>query len=513
MDTWRERNMKIAVDILPIRPDGSAGGATGFALELIKGFASRQGIQVVVLCGDWNIKYLKGCLPKNVQFCQVAGQSRSTGIRIIDRIINRIKMKMQKKSVLAQNKIDILYCPFSAATYGEKGIPTVSTILDIQHEYYPQFFEPAELNHRRKFYQDIVKSAERVICISDYTKKTFCEKYGFPESKAQTVYIAIQNRFLKEDDTVLDRLDIRGRKYIAYPANFWEHKNHKLLLTSFGMYHAQDKDMKLVLTGNTLEQREYYEALLKALNLSEHVVITGYVNDDELHSILKNAKGLIYPSLFEGFGIPVVEAMHLHKLIACSNLTSLPEIGCGEIYYFNPKKPDDILKAICYLADNEMTEEILLKYEEKLQEYKTDKMVDNYLKIFEETIEKREEYIFHEEVAGIYEDGWSSGQCVIQLKNRVGGCLKMRVVLPQFVGMKEKIILRNNNSAKWFTMNPGDSLEITEKVHNDYTTISFRISKTWSPKAILKSEDKRNLGVLVESLMLEIDNQAINLRN
>lgn len=89
----------------------------------------------------------------------------------------------------------------------------------------------------------------------------------------------------------------------------------------------------------------------------------------------------------------------------------------------------------------------------------------------------------------------------------------MRVVLPQFVGMKEKIILRNNNSAKWFTMNPGDSLEITEKVHNDYTTISFRISKTWSPKAILKSEDKRNLGVLVESLMLEIDNQAINLRN
>lgn len=505
--------MKIAVDVLSIRSDGSAGGATGFALELIKGLASRQGIQVVVLCGDWNIKYLKECLPKNIQFIQVTGRGWNIGIGIIDHIIDRIRSKLRKKSVLAQNKIDILYCPFSAATYREKGIPTVSTILDIQHEYYPQFFEPTELIHRRRFYQNIVKKVERVVCISDYTKKSFCEKYGFPESKAQTVYIAIQNRFQEEDDTVLDRLNIRGHVYITYPANFWEHKNHKLLLTAFGMYHAKDKEMKLVLTGNPLEQKKYFEALIKALDLTEHVIITGYVNDDELHSILKNAKGLIYPSLFEGFGIPVVEAMYLHKLVACSNLTSLPEIGCDEIYYFNPKKPDDILKAICYLADNDITDTILSKYEKKLQEYNIDKMVDNYLRIFKETIEKKEEYIFHEEVTGIYEDGWSEDQCIIQLKNRVGGCLKIRILLPQFVGMKEKIILRNNDNAKWFTMNPGDSLDLAEKVDNENTTISFHVSKTWSPKAILKSEDARSLGVLVESLILETDNEVINLKN
>lgn len=386
--------MKIAVDVLSIRPDGSAGGATGFALELIKGFAAKQDIQVVVLCGDWNIEYLKECLPKNVRFCQVAGQSRYTGISIVDRIINWLNSKLQKKSILVRNKVDILYCPFSAATYEEKGIPTVSTILDIQHEYYPQFFEPEEMNHRRKFYLDIAKKVERVVCISDYTKKTFCEKYNFPEDKAQTVYIAIQNRFKEEDNTILDRLNIRGYTYITYPANFWEHKNHKLLLTAFGMYHVQDKDMKLVLTGNPLEQRKYFEDLLKAIGISENVIITGYLNNAELYSILKNAKGLIYPSLFEGFGIPIVEAMHLHKLIACSNLTSLPEIGCDEIYYFNPKRPDDIFEAICFLANNDMTEAMLLKYEEKLQEYKADKMIDSYIEIFEEVIKKwKNEYI------------------------------------------------------------------------------------------------------------------------
>ena len=177
--------MKIAVDVSSVRTDGSAGGATGFALELIKGFASRQGIQVMVLCGDWNIKYLKECLPKNVQFCQVMGERQGTGIRILDRVVNHLRFKLRKKQLLARNGVDILYCPFSAATYKENGIPTVSTILDIQHEYYPQFFEPQELAHRRKFYQDIVKKVERVVCISDYTRDTFCEKYSFPIEQVQ----------------------------------------------------------------------------------------------------------------------------------------------------------------------------------------------------------------------------------------------------------------------------------------------------------------------------------------
>ena len=505
--------MKIAVDVSSVRTDGSAGGATGFALELIKGFASRQGIQVMVLCGDWNIKYLKECLPKNVQFCQVMGERQGTGIRILDRVVNHLRFKLRKKQLLARNGVDILYCPFSAATYKENGIPTVSTILDIQHEYYPQFFEPQELAHRRKFYQDIVKKVERVVCISDYTRDTFCEKYSFPIERAETVYIAIQNRFKKEDDSILDKLCIRGLRYIVYPANFWEHKNHKLLLNAFAMYANQHKEMKLVLTGNPLQQKEYYEALMEAMKISERVVITGYVNDQELYSILKNAEGMIYPSLFEGFGIPVVEAMHLHKLIACSNLTSLPEIGCEAIYYFDPKKPDEIFRGICYLADNHVTDEMIRKYDEKLHEYESDKMVDAYLKVFEETIERKEDFVFQEEVKGIYPDGWSESQVMIQLKGKKGGILRIRISLPQFVDFKEKIIVRNNENAKWYTLNPGDLIDIEEKIKDDSAVISFHVSKTWTPKAMLNTEDERNLGVMVESLVLEIDGQVTDLKN
>lgn len=505
--------MKIAVDVLSIRPDGSAGGATGFALELIRGLASRQEVQVLVLCADWNIKYLKANLPKNIQFYQVMGEYCLTGVAGIDKVINWIKQRLQSKSVLSKNGIDILYCPFSAATYKEKGIPTVSTILDIQHEYYPQFFEPQELVHRRKFYQDIVKRVERVTCISDYTKKTFCEKYGFPIERAQTIYIAIQNRFSGENETILDRLDVRNQQYIVYPANFWEHKNHKLLLNAFAMYVHQNKDLKLVLTGNPLEQTEYYKSLLKAMNISEYVVITGYVTNEELYSILKNAKGLIYPSLFEGFGIPVVEAMHLHKLIACSNLTSLPEIGCDAICYFNPKKPDEILRGIYYLAENSVTNEIIREYDEKLKDYETDKMVEAYLKVFQNTINCKEDLVFQEEVTGIYPDGWSGSEVTVQLKNKIGGKVRIAISLPDFIRAKEKITLNHNGMVRQIVMQPGETIELEEKINNNCCAISISVNKLWSPKAVLKSEDARELGVMVNELTLEINGDLIDLKN
>lgn len=506
--------MKIAVDLLSIRPDGSAGGATGFALELINGFASKQNIRVMVLCADWNVKFLRNFLPKNVQLYQVIGKHNITGIVIIDKVLNRIRQKMQSKSILSANGVDILYCPFSAATYKEKGIPTVSTILDIQHEYYPQFFVPQELAHRRKFYQDIVKKVERVVCISDYTRDTFCEKYSFPIERTKTIYIAIQNRFSKEDDRILDRLNIRGQKYIVYPANFWEHKNHKLLLNAFAMYVCENKDLKLVLTGNPLENATYYADVIKAMGIEEYVAITGYITDEELYSILKNSKGLIYPSLFEGFGIPVVEAMHLYKLIACSNLTSLPEIGCDEIHYFNPKKPDEILRGIGFLAENEMTDSIIEKYNEKLKDYESNKMVEAYLKVFEDVLEKKEAFIFQEEVAGIYLDGWSGDEIFIQLKNRIGEKLRMKITMPEFTRLKEKIVIRNNEKAQWITLNPGDSYNLEEEIKDNCSTITLRMSKLWSPENILKSEDKRQLGILVESLTLESSSgEVINLKD
>ena len=506
--------MKIAVDVLSIRKDGSAGGASGFALELIKGFASRQGIQVVVLCADWNIELLKDVLPENVQFCQVIGERKITGVSRIDRRINGLFRTVRSGNLLLKQDVDILFCPFSAVTFAEKGIPTVSTILDIQHEFYPQFFAPQELQHRRSFYRDIVKKAECITCISDYTKKTFCDKYQYPEERAKTIYIAIQNRFNGEDESVLDKLGIREQAYIVYPANFWEHKNHKMLLNAFAMYAYEHRDLKLVLTGNPLEQSDYYNDLIKALNIDDLTVITGYVSSEELYSILKNAKGLIYPSLFEGFGIPVVEAMQLNKLIACSDLTSLPEIGCEAIHYFNPKKADEIVGGISFLAESEMSDEIIREYQNKLKDYENDKMIDEYLNLFKNVLSQAAEYVFREEISGIYPDGWSMKEIVIAQVNEQGGRVIARLSLPRFVHRRVNVIVNHNGEERKMTLWPGKCILIEEDIIREEDQLSITFSKTWSPQKALRNDDAREIGAMVECLtFINKNGQEIDLRS
>ena len=82
--------MRIAVDVLPIRPDGSAGGAAGFATELITGLSKRSGVEVLVLCGEWNRTYLQQILPSSVKLIQMAGDRTYTKIAAVDRLIQKI---------------------------------------------------------------------------------------------------------------------------------------------------------------------------------------------------------------------------------------------------------------------------------------------------------------------------------------------------------------------------------------------------------------------------------------
>ncbi len=495
--------MRIAVDVLPIRPDGSAGGAAGFATELITGLSKRSGVEVLVLCGEWNRTYLQHILPSSVKLIQMAGDRTYTKIAAVDRLIQKIMRRFGTNGKLKSCRTDILYCPFGAAVFREQGIPVVSTILDIQHEYYPQFFDAKELEHRRKFYRDIVNCVERVACISDYTKETFCQTYGYDPKRADTIYIAIQNRFQKKDDGIRNRLRLEKNSYILYPANFWEHKNHKLLLNAFSMYAAHHKNAVLVLTGNPLEQKQYFEQLLDRLQIREQVVITGYLTQEELYGILDGAKGLIFPSLFEGFGIPVVEAMHLHKRIACSNLTSLPEIGCGSMRYFNPKKPDEIYDGIAYLYETEMTDDMIREYDEKLKTYETEKMVDAYLELFEKTIADTGSHLFRESLSGIYADGWSAQQVELFVRGKKDSTLEIQLTYPSFAGKRIKIAYQENEYKKSYTASAGKKLVIREKIRQDQACIRLTLPKTWTPAAKINSEDQRRLGVLVHELVVE----------
>lgn len=495
--------MRIAVDLTPIRPDGSAGGVTYVAIELLKAVIEQKNIKLILLCADWNKVYLSKIFGNKVEYKLVITDGSNTRWRrLLRRILRKIGISYLGQAKSAVYDADLLFCPFSAVNYKVDGIPAVSTINDIQHEFYPQFFTPEELQHRRNFYKSIVENATKIICISDYTKKTFCEIYGFDEEQAKTIYIAIQERFHDEDRSILERLDIEPDKYIVFPANFWEHKNHKLLLNAFGIYGASNADGKLVLTGNVLGQEEDYNKAIGAMGLKGRVVIAGYLSEEELCAIMKNAKGLIYPSLFEGFGIPIVEAMQMNKLIASSNLTSLPEIGCDSIYYFNPKKPDEIVKGIEFLFRSAMNSEIEKDYASQLEKYTISTMAKEYLEVFRQAIEDEADEKKGIRATGVYGDGWSQKKVAFHVIKHKGNVLHVLFTVPVHLPAKTRIYIKAGNVKYKYEYNREEINEIVEVIREDCEDIQIILTSTWNPQRIMNSEDDRELGIMIENMEL-----------
>lgn len=378
--------MNIAVDMVALDKDGRAGGVTWLTLELVKGFSAIGDTRVIGLCTDDNREFLSRYLGDKVILVPLADRRQQK--TLTRRVCGKIKDTQYVNSILEKYGADIFFCPFGIVNYRVKKAATVSVILDVQHEFFSEFFDKKELLVRRLIYRYIAHSARRVICISEYTRDTFCDKYKYDKNSADVVYIAIQDRFDGQDDTILRRLGLENDGYILYPANCWKHKNHERLIMSFNEFAQKNKNIKLVLTGNMFSQEERLKSIADSESVRQRIIIAGYVDDNEMNTLLEHCKGLIFPSLFEGFGIPVVEAMSQHKLIACSNTTSLPEIGCDSVYYFNPTKVDEIADGLRYISETEVTDKIIKDYDDNLKKFDKDKMINEYMKIFSDVLRR-----------------------------------------------------------------------------------------------------------------------------
>jgi glycosyltransferase involved in cell wall biosynthesis len=152
-------------------------------------------------------------------------------------------------------------------------------------------------------------------------------------------------------------------KYLIYPANFWKHKNHEMLLTAFGIARRSGlaDDIRLVCTGAPGARQQWLMQAARGLGLQNHVLFPGYLTNSELLSLVTRSSGVIFPSLSEGFGLPVIEAMAAGVPVACSNVTSLPEVAGGAAILFDPRIPEQVAQAIVSLAhDNELTARLII---------------------------------------------------------------------------------------------------------------------------------------------------------
>ncbi|WP_243366962.1 glycosyltransferase family 4 protein [Fundidesulfovibrio soli] len=333
-------NPLIGVDLLPLLPGGANGGAKVLAINALEAMAAlAPDWTFVLVTGEASVTELKELECANLK---VVAAQRSWQVKPPRRLLGR--------------PVDAWFCPFTRPYFQHPDTPLVSLVHDLQHHYYPQFFSEEERRGRDQTYQLVARRATLVACVSDYVRSTVLDYTNLPPRKVRTVFTRLPERLNPPGEAqvaaVLARLGLARQGYLIYPANFWPHKNHAVLLTALGLHAAANpgSGLKLVLTGADTGAAAELRQAAQAMNLGERVLFTGYVSDEDLAALTSVALALIFPSLFEGYGMPVAEAMAMGVPVLCSNVTSLPEVGGDAVLLFDPRKPEDVAAAMTRIA-------------------------------------------------------------------------------------------------------------------------------------------------------------------
>ena len=238
------------------------------------------------------------------------------------------------RKALRPEELDAIHFPLGVMIPRLDAPPAAATIHDLQHEAYPQFFSRGQLAYRRRVYGWTVARSRIVIAVSEHSRGELIERFGLDPERVRAIHNGVDHERFRPDG--------RSREeFLLYPANPWPHKNHQRLFEAFAQVRRERRELRLVLTGAGHEK----------LRLSDGVESRGHVSLDELVDLYRSAAALVYPSLYEGFGIPCLEAMACGCPVACSDAASLPEI-CGDAaLYFDPLSAESIAQAIRDVLD------------------------------------------------------------------------------------------------------------------------------------------------------------------
>jgi glycosyltransferase involved in cell wall biosynthesis len=231
---------------------------------------------------------------------------------------------------IRQNDIDVLHAmAFTGPLLCES--PLVTTIYDLSFFRFPEIFRPFNRWYLSRFTRLSARRAKRIIAISESTKKDVIHYLGVPEQRVDVIYCGVDQAFrpvLAENVQHIRRQYGLPDRFVLFLGTLEPRKNVELLIRAYGRWREEDADVPhLVICGAKGWYFDRIFAAVENLGLEDFVVFTGYVAQADLPALYSAAELFVYPSKFEGFGLPVAEAMACGTPVITSNVSSLPEVG------------------------------------------------------------------------------------------------------------------------------------------------------------------------------------------
>lgn len=291
---------------------------------------------------------------------------------------------------IRRHHIDVWFCPLINLTPRHTRLPSVISIPDLQHEFYPNFFEKDLLEWHRRRYPTSCREATKIITFSEFSRTTIVDRYGIRPEKVHVIPHGVTDEFLApQDDSALQAVKTKyalPSAYAFYPAGTWPHKNHSTLLKALYLLGTKHGiRLPCVFTGVA---RTGHNALLMAaeeLHLTDQIRLLGHIERRDVPLLYRGASLLVFPSLFEGFGLPLIEAMVSDCPIVCSNATCIPEIVGNAALLFDPRDPEAIADMMYRLLTNEELRRSLVEAgQARCRQFTWERSARETLKVLEE---------------------------------------------------------------------------------------------------------------------------------
>ena len=310
----------VGISLLTLVP-GQLGGSETYVRELLRALGREGTLEYRVLVPPVAPDAGEG-LPTTV------ARSYRPAEKIPERLVAMTMASVRQKPLRADlAEAELVHYPLTIRI--PAGLrPSVVTLHDLQHLDLPALFPRAERLFRAAAWHPSLRGADRVVAISEFVRRRAIERLGLDPARIRVVPLGVDTHRPPQES-------VEREPFLLYPARAWPHKNHRRLLEAFTELRRERSELRLVLTGGG-----------RVGAVPEGVEVRGLVPRQELDRLLQRASALVFPSLYEGFGLPPLEAMSCGCPVVCSSAGALPEVVGDAARLFDPYDPAAIAAAV-----------------------------------------------------------------------------------------------------------------------------------------------------------------------
>lgn len=313
------------------------------------------------------------------------------------KFLEHIRFQLWKQVVLPlkawASKCDILFCTDYFVPLVRLGYKTIPVFHDAFFFEYPEHYNRMWLWLFKNTALPAARNSPFIIVPTNHAKSKIIKHFKFEEDKIKIVGEgpkSLKTSNIANSTVILNKYGLQNQTYLLHVGTFDKRKNIAPLIRAFGKIKIQGLNHKLVLVGKVYPKKysnDYNEILYEISKHShpEDIILTGYLEDEQLGILYQNALMYVFPSLNEGFGIPVLEAFSHKVPVLVSNNTCLPEVGGDAVVTFDPFNEDDIKEKIIQVAENEkIRNQLINKGSQRLMNFSWKKAATELLLIFQD---------------------------------------------------------------------------------------------------------------------------------